>query len=368
MFGCEFFVGSDRAIEPPSRIPVTLSSLSRIRTVRIHLDGELSSFGTTTIEDGREAGHMSLDLDRIAVDESVSAVFPPETLIECLSKTPVEVDRVDGTIESLAGQQAVITLAHREAFLELSWVHSIQAGVDRFPRDRFRSNGVVLTSSTGIHGDAVGETVAGYVLALSRRLHDHIANQQRRTWSQPQWDDAWTVAGEQACVVGLGSLGRGIVDRLTGLGLDVVGVRRTPVPEPGVDRVYPSDDFLEAITDARFVVLAVPLTDDTRGLVDTAMLDEMRQDAYLINVARGPVVDQDALVEALQDGLIAGAAVDVFETEPLPESSPLWDIDDVIISPHCAAFTRDYAGHVASIVRESIDRVRAGEDPVNRVI
>ena len=219
-----------------------------------------------------------MEVIRLGVDESVEVVFPPELLVEELGSLPVDVETVAGPASSLADCEAVVTLEHRDAFLDLSWVHSVQAGVDRFPHDRFRESGVVLTNSTGIHGDAVGETVAAYVLALSRRLHDHVATQQRREWSQPGWDEAWTVAGEQACVVGLGGLGRGVVDRLTGLGLDV------------------------------------------------------------------------------------------FETEPLPADSPLWQMDDVIVSPHCSAFTRDYYRHIAAIVRESVRRVEAGEDPVNRVL
>jgi len=309
-----------------------------------------------------------MELDCLGVDESVSAVFPPQVIVEELADVPVEVCVVDGSVASLAGCQAVVTLEHREPFLGLAWVHSIQAGVDRFPADRFREADVVLTNSTGVHGDAVGESVAGYVLALARRIHDHVASQQRGEWSRPDWDRAWTVAGERACVVGLGGLGRGIVDRLTGLGLDVVGVRRTPTPEPGVERVYPPADLGEAVADARFVVLAVPLTRETRGMVDADVLAAMRGDAYLVNVARGPVVDEGALVEALRDGTIAGAALDVFETEPLPGDSPLWDLDDVIVSPHCSAFTRDYYRHVATIVRESVHRVADGEDPANRVL
>jgi len=244
----------------------------------------------------------------------------------------------------------------------------VQAGVDRFPHETFREADVVLTNSTGIHGDAIGETVAGYVLAFARRLHAHVANQRRVNWSQPEWDKAWTVAGERACVVGLGGLGRGIVDRLTGLGLDIDGVRRTPVPEPGVVRVYMPSELETAVADARFVVLAVPLIDETRGLVDGDVLAAMREDAYLINVARGGVVDQNALVTALEDGDIAGAALDVFETEPLPESSPLWEMDEVIVSPHCGAFTRDYVDHIAAIVRENVRRLRADYEPANRVL
>ncbi|MFB6233600.1 MAG: D-2-hydroxyacid dehydrogenase [Haloarculaceae archaeon] len=309
-----------------------------------------------------------MELTRLGVDGSVSTVFPPRVFVEELADLPVEVCVVDGSASSLADCQAVVTLEHREAFLDLGWVHSIQAGVDRFPTGEFRDAGVVLTNSTGIHGDAVGESVAGYVLALARRIHTHVADQQRQEWSQPDWDEAWTVAGEQACVVGLGGLGRGIVDRLTGLGMDVVGVRRTPTPEPGVDRVYPSADLRTAVADARFVVLAVPLTEETRGMVDADVLGAMAAEAYLVNVARGPVVDQEALVAALQAGTLAGAALDVFETEPLPDESPLWDMDDVIVSPHCSAFTRDYYRHVATIVRESVRRIERGEDPANRVV
>jgi len=309
-----------------------------------------------------------MQIDQIGVDESVAAVFPPERLAERLADLPVETRVVDGSPASLGACDAVVTLEHRDSFLALQWVHSIQAGVDRFPHDRFREEGVVLTNSTGIHGDAVGETVAGFVLALARRLHDHVAHQTEREWSRPAWDDGWTVADERACVVGLGGLGRGIVDRLSGLGMDVVGVRRSPLPEPGVSEVYTTETLREAVADARFVVLAVPLTDATEHLVGADELAAMREDAYLVNVARGGVVDQPALVEALQTGEIAGGALDVFETEPLPADSPLWEMDDVIVSPHCAAYTRDYYRHVANILEESVRRADADEAPVNRVL
>ena len=226
----------------------------------------------------------------------------------------------------------------------------------------------MLTNSTGIHGDAVGETVTGYVLAFARRLHRHVANQQDTQWTAPDWDEAWGVAGERAVVVGLGGLGRGVVDRLTGLGMTVDGVRRRPLPEPGVDSIYTAADLTTAVGDARFVVLAVPLTDRTRGMIGSEVFAQMRDDAYIINVSRGQVVNQSALVEALESGAIAGAALDVFEAEPLPEDSPLWEMDDIIVSPHSAAFTRDYHEHIAAIVRENVTRIRDGEPLVNRVV
>ena len=308
-----------------------------------------------------------MTVDRIGVDESVDAAFPPALLVDALADTPVDVTVVDGSPASLADCQAVVTLVYREAFLDLEWIHAIQAGVDRFPREALREADVTLTNSTGVHGDSVSESVAAVVLAFARDLHRHVRQQERRTWNTSPWDRAWTVSGERACVVGLGSLGRGVVDRLDGLGLHVVGVRRTPLPEPRVERVYRPTELTEAVADARFVVLTVPLTDTTRALVDADVLDAMRDDSYLVNVARGAVVDQSALVEALRENRVAGAALDVFETEPLPESSPLWDMDDVIVTPHSAGRTRDYYRHVAALVRKNVQQLNAGEDIANRV-
>jgi D-2-hydroxyacid dehydrogenase (NADP+) len=309
-----------------------------------------------------------MHLETLGIDPSVATVFPASVLRDELRDLPVAVEILDPDATSVRDCEGVVAFGHRDAYLDCGWVHSIQAGVDHFPHGRLRENDVVLTNSSGIHGDTIGETVAGYLLSFARRLHDHVANQQRNEWAQPDWDEAWTIAGERACVVGLGGLGRGVVDRLTGLGLTVDGVRRTPTPEPGVDRVYTPAALADAVANARFVVVSVPLTADTEALIDASILRAMREDAYLVNVARGPVVDQAALVDALRNGEIAGAALDVFETEPLPESSPLWDLDEVIISPHCGAFTRDYPVHIARLLRESVTRIRAGRDPVNRVL
>lgn len=307
-------------------------------------------------------------LDVLGVDRSVSAIFPPEELLDQLRDLPVETVLIDGDSDADATRcDGVVTFHYRPSLLGCDWVHSIQAGVDRFPQEQFREEDVLLTNSTGVHGDAIGETVAGYMLAFARRLHKYAANQQSKRWSRPAWDEPWTIAGESACVVGLGSLGRGVVDRATGLGLDVDGVRRTPVPEPGVDRVFTPASLETAVSEARFVVVAVPLTSETAEMIDADVLAAMREDAYLINVARGGIVDQEALVRALEDGELAGAALDVFETEPLPDTSPLWESDNVIVTPHAAGATRRYCEHVASIVAENVRLVGAGEDPVNRV-
>ncbi|PCR92732.1 D-2-hydroxyacid dehydrogenase [Natrinema ejinorense] len=309
---------------------------------------------------------MQFELERLGVHESVEAVFPPAELAASLSNLPTEVAVIGD--DEIPRYDAVVTLEHREAFLEVEWVHSIQAGVDRFPFDEFEDHDVILTNSTGIHDRTVGETVAGYLLMFARRLHAHVANQRERRWTRPEWDEAFTLPGSTACVVGTGTLGRGVAETLGGLGVRVTGVRRSGDPVPGFDEIDTTDRLLEAIADAEFVIVTVPLTDETHHLFDAEAFDAMRDDAYFVNVARGSVVDEPALIDALEGDALAGAALDVFEAEPLPEDSPLWGMDEVIISPHCAAYTRDYFRDIGDIVRENVDRLAAGEEFHNRVV
>jgi D-2-hydroxyacid dehydrogenase (NADP+) len=304
----------------------------------------------------------------VGVHESVGTVFPPaemEAHLDDVAETSVVTDDAD-----LAGCDALVTFAYDDAFLDadLDWIHSIQSGVDRFPKDALREQDIRLTSSAGIHGDSVGETVAGYMLQFARLLHVHRANEPERYWAYPDSEDAFTVVDETCCVVGMGALGRGIASRAKGLGMDVVGVRRTPVPVEFVSEVFTPDAIEEAVADARFVAVAVPLTDDTEGLVDASVLDAMREDAYLLDVSRGGVVDQDALLEELEAGTLAGAALDVFETEPLPEDSPFWEREDVVVTPHAAAAHDEYAERVAQIVVENVRRLQAGESLANAVV
>lgn len=311
-----------------------------------------------------------MDLERIGIHDSVEAVFPPQKLCEVLESVDPEVVVVGDNSDEIETCDAVVTFAHRKAFLasDLEWIHSIQAGYDRFPLDELEEREIVLTNSSGIHGTSVGEMGVGLMLALGRRIGTYLKNQTEARWDRLTWDSAFTLEGKRCCVVGLGTLGQGIAERADALGMEVVGVKRNPEDVPGVERVYTPDELHEAIGDARFVALTVPLTDETEGMIGAEEFTAMREDAYLVNVARGPVVDQDALIAALNDGEIAGAALDVFEEEPLPEESPLWDFDDVLITPHVAAAEVDYYRHIAELVTENVGRIAAGEDWYNRIV
>jgi D-2-hydroxyacid dehydrogenase (NADP+) len=304
----------------------------------------------------------------IGVHDSIAALFPPRVLVDRLADVDATV-RVVGT-DAVDGVDALVTFEYDEAFLDagLDWIHSVQAGIDRFPLEELEAEGISLTNSTGTHGDSVGETVAGMMLSFARRLHQYRSQQGDKEWAWAEWDAPFTLSGSSLCVVGLGTLGRGIAARADALGMAVTGVKRTPTPVDHVETVHPSSKLREAISDAKFVALAVPLTEDTEGLIGAEELAAMRDDAILVNVARGGVVDQAALVDALRTDDLAGAALDVFETEPLPESSPLWEMDEVIVTPHAAAATRDYPDRMATLVRENVRRIDAGERLANHVV
>lgn len=306
-------------------------------------------------------------IETIGIHDSVRPVFPPEVLAGALSDIEPDV-AVIGTDE-LQAVEAVVTLAYKESFLDhLEWVHTIQAGYDRFPLEAIERAGVRLTNSEGIHGESVGETAVGLMLSLARRLHRYVENQAERSWNRPEWDEAFTLLGESACVVGLGTLGQGVARRAAGMDMEVVGVRRTPTRVPHVSEVFTPSALHEAIGDARFVVVTLPLTEETQGMFGPKEFQVMREDAYFLNVGRGPVVQEEALVTAIESGAIAGAALDVFEVEPLPSESPLWDMDEVIVTPHVAAMTKEYYRDIAPLIRRNVALLGAGEDPVNKVV
>jgi len=183
--------------------------------------------------------------------------------------------------------------------------------------------------------------------------------QERREWRSYETTEMY---GSTVAVVGLGAIGSAIVDRLEPFDVDTVGVRYSPEKGGPTDEVYGFDAFHDAIADAEYVVLACPLTETTRGLVDAEALRTMRADAILINIARGPIVDTDALVSELRNNRIRGAALDVTDPEPLPEDHPLWGLGNVTITPHNAGHTPHYYERVADILAENVGRLDDGDD------
>jgi D-2-hydroxyacid dehydrogenase (NADP+) len=306
------------------------------------------------------------DLERLCIHESIGNKIPKEGFLRAFDDLALPAELV-GDDETYDETDAVASFAPRSEFLDAGWVHVIRAGYDAFDTDAYGDAGVPLTNSSGIHGATVGEIAVGYMLSLARLLHIYRDHQNDHDWHEPAYERPFTVENERLCVVGLGTLGEGIAKRADALGMDVVGVRRSEESVPGVSTIYDPENLHEAIAEARFVAIAVPHTPTTDGLMDATAFEAMRDDAYVINVARGPIVDEDALVMALESGTIAGAALDVFETEPLPEESPLWDFEEVIISPHRGSATNRYHLDIADLVKENVRRYQSGDELRNRV-
>jgi phosphoglycerate dehydrogenase-like enzyme len=246
-----------------------------------------------------------------------------------------------------------------------AWVHSASAGVDRLMFPALVESDTVVTNSRGVFDQPIAEYVLGLVLTFAKDLHTSVRLKAERTWRHRESE---RIEGARVLVVGTGPIGRAIGRTLTAVGMRVTGIGRTARSgDPDLGEVLPDDRLREALPEADYVVLAAPLTDRTRGMVDAAALSRMRPSARLINVGRGPLVVEDDLITALRDGRIASAALDVFETEPLPRRSPLWDLPNVIVSPHMSGDVLGWGEELVALFAENLDRYRTGRPLLNVV-
>jgi phosphoglycerate dehydrogenase-like enzyme len=247
----------------------------------------------------------------------------------------------------------------------LRQIHLIGAAVDRvLPLDWLPEH-VQLTNNSGVHVDKVREFLTMALLALNARLPQIVSNQ-----THGRWDPIFTplIRGKTAAVIGLGAMGQAAVAVARSLGLEVVGVSRSGRPVPGVARVHKVEDLAVAVDNVDFIVIAIPLTPETRGLVDRKVLQRARRGAGLVNVGRAGVMDHAALTELLRGGDLGGAILDVLPEEPLPASSDLWSTPNLLITPHVAADDLDnYMTGTMSVVCDNLRRHLAGT-PLENVV
>jgi phosphoglycerate dehydrogenase-like enzyme len=271
------------------------------------------------------------------------------------------------TLEHAPDAEVVVTHRLSEELLDaatgLGWVHSLTAGLDHFDLDDLEARGLTLTNSSGIHAQPIGEHVLGALLHFERGFDRAVAQQHRREWDR---FGATELADRTVAVVGVGAIGTRVVELCDAIGSETIGVKRDPseAPDALADCVTP-DQLHDALERADCAVLACPLTDETSGLIDADALDALGE-GVLVNVARGEVVDEAALVEALGSGGLGGAALDVFAEEPLPEDSPLWGFENVLLTPHVAGTTPHYWERAADQFAGNYRRYVAGEDLANR--
>ncbi len=251
---------------------------------------------------------------------------------------------------------------------KLKWVQVMSAGVDRFLEDEeFRKSKVVLTNVSGIHGVPIGEFVLGMMLMFAKQAPLCFQLKQQRQWGRfvPTVLRSKTVG-----IVGLGSIGREVARLAKAFRMRVVATRRSARGAGRaryVDVLYPPDQLHRLLSESDFVVLALPLTPESKGLIGERELRSMKPTAYLINIARGEIVDEQALVRALEERWIAGAGLDVFATEPLPPDSRLWGFPNVVFSPHVAGGMEDYVAQATEVFCENLRRYLSGKRLLNVV-
>ena len=283
------------------------------------------------------------------------------------------------TLEQHIGEDDVLVISGlwKNSLLDrtrkLRFIQSIGAGTDQFPRDELTKRGIRLASARGVNARAVAEHAMALILALSRRLPEARDNQTRRVWrgmigDLTEREDE--LGGKSLLVVGLGDIGGRLARLAKAFDMRVVGLRRNPAAGRGVaDTVHRMDALRSLLPEADFVALTCPLTTETEHLIDTEAFGRMKPSAYLVNIARGRVVDEPALVKALAAKRIAGAAIDVTADEPLAPSSPLWGMAQVLITPHTAGETRRYEDNVIEILRDNLERLWRGDQQLrNQVV
>lgn len=231
------------------------------------------------------------------------------------------------------------------------------AGTDHLPMGQLQNRGVAVTNAAGIHVPGIAEQAIGYLLVFTRRLDEGWRRGQRAEWRHFK---ATELGGSTVTILGMGSIGRAIAERLAAFDVTIIGARYTPSKGGPADEIIGFDgaDLHEALSRSEYVVVACPLTDTTRHLLDEAAFDTLPPDAVLVNVARGGIVDTDALVGALRDNQLRGAGLDVTDPEPLPPEHPLWTFENVLITPHTGGHNPDHWPRLADIVATNVERMR----------
>jgi phosphoglycerate dehydrogenase-like enzyme len=249
----------------------------------------------------------------------------------------------------------------------LKWFQCVITGTDHLA-PVLRGSPVILTNARGIHGPQMAEMALLHMLALSRRVKELTRNQAAHVWDRsvsPRVLDKRTLV-----ILGVGAIAQHIAKVGKALGMTAIGVSRTPRELPGFDAIYPREKLLEAAAQADFLLALVPYNKENDRIIDAAVFNAMKPTAWLVNIARGGVVDEPALIEALRARKIAGAGLDVFAQAPLPKDSPLWDMENVFITPFIGGLSDRYEDELMSIIKPNLRSFLAGrfDEMINRVI
>jgi phosphoglycerate dehydrogenase-like enzyme len=314
--------------------------------------------------------------------ERIAATFPARDWEVITVNARVD-GRGDGsglTAEALAaahGAEAWIGFGMPREILEaasphLRWAHSGTAGVRALLYPEMVASNVVLTNSAGVHAPAMAETVIAMALHFARGIDFAVHSQRNACWDDDVFENrvghVYELSGATLGIVGFGGIGREVARRAVALGMRVIATRRSNAPAPEHVQLLHGDNALHRLMDESDIVLvAIPATRDTHGLIDAPALARMRPHSILINVSRGDVIDENALLDTLRNGRIRGAALDVFLTEPLPPDSPFWALPNVLILPHVSAVTPRFWERETQLIVDNIERFVSGRALLNVV-
>lgn len=245
----------------------------------------------------------------------------------------------------------------------LRWYQQADAGADWIRRrEEVASLPFTLTNASGVHAIPMSEHMMGMLLALTRNFHVAVRAQQERIWHEIRRRDLPELAGMRVLVLGVGAIGERFARLCRAFQMEVVGVRRDPArTSDAVDRMIGPEALRDELPHADVVASTLPLTEETYHVIGREELAIIKRGAFIINVGRGATIDEQALVEALRSGAIAGAGLDVFETEPLPDDSPLWELQNVVLTPHYSGLTPNYNARVFDIFLDNLGRYLRGE-------
>jgi phosphoglycerate dehydrogenase-like enzyme len=302
--------------------------------------------------------------------DSLRAQFPQHTFLEAWDREAIRRQLPNADV-------AFTPFIDRDVFpsaTRLRWVQSPAVGVGSLMFPELHSSQVVVTSAKGIRARSIADHVIGVTIALARRLPHAIRAQAEHRWAQEELEGpdsrVWTLAGRRMLIVGLGSIGIEVARLAVPLGLDVVGIKRQPsrgADTPASVSVHGPDALQGLLESSDVVVLSLPHTPDTRHTIGRAELERIKRGALLINVARGKLIDDAAVADALRDGRLGGAALDVFTREPFEADSPYWDLPNVIVTPHTAGAMADYWTPLVALFADNLRRFADGRTLLNVV-
>ncbi|HLK65504.1 MAG TPA: D-2-hydroxyacid dehydrogenase [Bryobacteraceae bacterium] len=306
---------------------------------------------------------------------------PTEPQLAMLEQLPAETHiAVGDTTEAFTGAAPRADVIYswsiggellREVFRmcpRVQWVHSRSAGLDNVLFPELIESPVPLTNGSGVFSQSLGEFALGAILYFAKDLRRMVRNQMAGVWEA---FDITEISGQTVGIVGYGDIGRAVATRVRAMGMNVLAIRRHGAPvyhvDPLVTRVYTPDQRLDMLARCDYIVVSAPLTQETRGMIADAEFGAMKPEAVIINLGRGPVIDEAAMVRALKAKRIKGAALDVFDREPLPDGHPFYSLENVLLSPHCADHTPDWMERGMQFFIEQFERYRKGEPLMNVV-